>query len=507
MLVDFERNIDAISKRAHAQDMKDFLDRWRQAYNETGSLPEKESLDKLLDTYFMDHIAIVKQQSGHHIYSYYGLGIRLESGLDMTGRSVDDFPERLSHFLNENYNHVFTEKTPIYTRHQAQVADDVDCWERLAVPVQSDDGIIVYSYTRMISLREDALRAMFDASMDGILYLKPILDDLNTLCDFRIAVVNQSACAMLQKSHDRLTGKGALQVYPELAQCELWQKLTTVYSNGDSQRFESTLPLNGKHTNLRVGLVKHKDGLLLSLVDITDLVQTRQAMEQQQIDLIFNAENLEKQAAVLADLADELEAARSTLAREVTRRERLELELRFLADTDAMTGFSNRRKFFSIGQSELKRAQRYHQPLSLIAFDIDKFKSINDAHGHAFGDAVIIELANIAQSTIRQDIDIAARTGGEEFVLLLPQTELEDAERVAERLRQAVAETGIERDGITIHVTVSLGVATLQDDTTIDALLHRADQALYAAKRAGRNTFKTSTETSGVGSFTKMGLA
>jgi len=120
--------------------------------------------------------------------------------------------------------------------------------------------------------------------------------------------------------------------------------------------------------------------------------------------------------------------------------------------------------------------------------DLDHFKRVNDTYGHHAGDQVLITVAEICQENIR-DVDILARYGGEEFALLLPETSMPQARKTAERLRREVAEASIEVDGHRISSTMSLGVAGLDDDEleTLGKMLHRADQALYVAKRSGRN--------------------
>jgi diguanylate cyclase (GGDEF)-like protein/PAS domain S-box-containing protein len=154
---------------------------------------------------------------------------------------------------------------------------------------------------------------------------------------------------------------------------------------------------------------------------------------------------------------------------------------------DYLTGLANRRAFFEAAEQELMRSKAVPRPTAVIALDADHFKAINDRHGHPGGDAVLQQLAAILGETFRE-VDVVARIGGEEFAVLLPSTDLARAAVVAERLRAAVAAQVVHFDGARIRYTVSAGVASLDDgEGGIDLLLKRADQALYAAKRAGRN--------------------
>lgn len=168
-------------------------------------------------------------------------------------------------------------------------------------------------------------------------------------------------------------------------------------------------------------------------------------------------------------------------------RERLEE----LAETDALTGTYNRRHFQRSLERELRRSERYSRSLALVMMDIDHFKRLNDEYGHPAGDAVLKGLAAVVDKTTR-NIDIFARYGGEEFVLILPETHLEGAAELAERLRGAVETHEFPvSDDEKIHVTISLGVAVYPAAKTAEALVQAADDALYRAKEAGRNRMVT----------------
>jgi diguanylate cyclase (GGDEF)-like protein len=158
-----------------------------------------------------------------------------------------------------------------------------------------------------------------------------------------------------------------------------------------------------------------------------------------------------------------------------------------LAIVDALTGVNNRGHFYTQAILEIERAMRYGEPLSVIMLDLDHFKMVNDTYGHKSGDLVLQLVAKIFQQSLRK-VDIIGRYGGEEFVFLLPETSLEEAGVVAERLRTLIAEYEVPVQAGTIRVTACLGVASLENCSgNIDALLECADQALYAAKQGGRN--------------------
>ncbi len=186
--------------------------------------------------------------------------------------------------------------------------------------------------------------------------------------------------------------------------------------------------------------------------------------------------------AVLLRLVDELATSRARLEEEVHRRRRMERALRQLADVDALTGLYNRRAFLERARQIAELARRYGFPLAMLLLDVDHFKQINDRAGHAVGDEVLHRLGQVVRRSLRRT-DIAARFGGDEFVVLLPYTDLEGAREAAERIRQQVH--ALDRP---VRFTVSIGVAAVAGaEALIENLLTRADRALYRAKEEGRD--------------------
>lgn len=176
------------------------------------------------------------------------------------------------------------------------------------------------------------------------------------------------------------------------------------------------------------------------------------------------------------------------VTRDITERKQAQQELERLSQVDALTGLANRRHFMVLAEQELARAIRYGGALSMFMMDIDHFKVVNDTYGHQTGDLVLQQLGNVCREALRE-IDSVGRIGGEEFAVILPQTDAAQALEVAERLRQAVADTGLALEhGLPLHFTLSIGVTTLTGSgANIDMLLGQADSALYEAKRTGRN--------------------
>jgi diguanylate cyclase (GGDEF)-like protein len=157
------------------------------------------------------------------------------------------------------------------------------------------------------------------------------------------------------------------------------------------------------------------------------------------------------------------------------------------AITDDLTGLVNRRRFIEALESEVERARSFGSPLTIVLADLDNFKQVNDEFGHHGGDVVLRAFADLIRSHVR-DVDVSGRIGGEEFAILLPETDGAGASRVAERMRSSLNEVAIPlSDGASIHVASSFGVASLAPGQSGDDLLRAADAALYRAKDEGKN--------------------
>jgi len=160
-----------------------------------------------------------------------------------------------------------------------------------------------------------------------------------------------------------------------------------------------------------------------------------------------------------------------------------------MAHTDFLTGLSNRRQLYQLLGREMEYAARYGRPVSLILLDVDHFKSVNDAYGHDVGDVVLKEFAALIKRNLR-GADHIGRWGGEEFLIVAPETDMDQAEQLARRLREILQEIRLPRVG---HLTASFGVATFESGDSIESWIKRADEALYRAKQGGRDRVETAT--------------
>jgi len=172
---------------------------------------------------------------------------------------------------------------------------------------------------------------------------------------------------------------------------------------------------------------------------------------------------------------------------DITVRKRMEQELIQQASTDFLTGVANRLAFMQKAQEEFNRANRYPRGFSMLLLDIDNFKSVNDVYGHLVGDRVLRDVVKACQLALR-DTDILARIGGEEFAVILIESDKETALQVALRIQEKVQEVIVEAADSEIQVTVSIGIGMKRDeDKDLDDIFKRADDALYEAKNAGKN--------------------
>jgi len=194
------------------------------------------------------------------------------------------------------------------------------------------------------------------------------------------------------------------------------------------------------------------------------------------LELIARTRSMLQLAATMKRMRTQNEELRASHAR-----------MEWMARTDMLTELSNRRDFLEKLDREIAAATRHDRNFVLAMVDIDDFKSVNDRHGHHAGDAVLVALSALLREAIRAD-DLVARWGGEEFILLFSDTDLEGGRVIAEKVRKRVADHSFEFEGNTLRVSVSIGACAFDGRSDVDTLLRLADEALYEGKTAGRNT-------------------
>lgn len=331
-------------------------------------------------------------------------------------------------------------------------------------------------------------------------FASPIqIDNPHSAKEFAIAKTITSIAALrpIYKSHQKLESVSLL--YANNSFCQLMDVTSPcAYAQGNDEAIifltklnihsflHETLRENTRQTT-RINYQKQEQSLVLHLtaepveglliITINDITS-----------LSHNHEMLEQQNSLMEENVRAMETVHSALETEIKRRERLEDKLRRIAGTDHLSGLANRRSFLEKATAEYLRSRRYDHPLSMVMLDLDHFKQVNDTYGHAAGDTVIVAVSQLCQSLSREGVDCVGRLGGEEFAILLPETDLQGAKNFAERLRLMIESTPIYCDTKKLKITASLGIATLlEQDRDFATLLNRADAALYVAKEAGRN--------------------
>ena len=308
-------------------------------------------------------------------------------------------------------------------------------------------GLLRFRLLDIIPLARDLL---VENLRDGIL----VLDSSNRIVDF-----NPTLATILRLSYDQLIGKSIDGV------CENMPLLKEICQQNSNGTFETYLSFQNSIAYFEINSSTIQDkrasfiGRLIEIRNITDLKTTELKLRE----------------------------ANKQLTNQVDEIEKLRLRMEEMAIHDSLTGLFNRRTLSNFLEREIAQAGRSSKPLVVVLMDIDHFKNINDEFGHQAGDHVLIELAQLILENTRQS-DFACRYGGEEFVIILPEIEIPDALRRIDQLRERVSQKTFIFSQQQMHITLSAGIAVYpQNGETTDTLLIAADQALYAAKNAGRN--------------------
>ena len=320
---------------------------------------------------------------------------------------------------------------------------------------------------RALALQQPDIRiAAFEASSDGLLALGAERGRDGAVLDATVLAVNERAADYIGCPVDRLLHQRLLTIMPNLRANGTWARCMKVLQNQEPERFRMQCAFNGLDTWFHVTATPLGDGFLLNFRDISYVQYS-----------VFEADVLRVEA----------EDALQKLTAEMTARDVLENELRQAAVTDALTGALNRRGFDEALRQQTASARRHGHPLSTIAMDLDHFKQVNDRFGHAAGDAALKKAASLVMQELRSDTDFLGRVGGEEFMLLCPQTTAEGAAALAERIRGRLVGEAFKINGAEAWLTASFGISQLPPDHDAGRMLIEADKALYQAKRLGRD--------------------
>ncbi len=384
-------------------------------------------------------------------YLHYGIGIQRHTQFDMTGQCVSAFGGDLAAFFRRCYDRVLQTGQPLYTVHSSVKAKAVFTWERLILPVRDETGTNhLCVYNQPLETRAHILEVVLQTARDALVVLRHQPPDGDTArADWTIVLANDRFAELTGTDTRHLSGQSVANVFPQWAALGLEADCQSAMQDNRHVEREIALHPNGKARwyALHTGAVPL--GCVMRLADITD------AKEQA---LALQADN-----------------------------QRLAL----WANLDGLTGLANRRALDTCLAEEVQRAHRHQLPLCVALCDIDFFKAYNDRYGHLAGDDCIRSVAKLLTQAALRPTDMVARYGGEEFVLVMPHTTLAGGIEVVSKVRELMANAAIEHDTSQVapFVTLSFGVAMLAADAHCNAndLLSQADEALYAAKRGGRD--------------------
>lgn len=341
-------------------------------------------------------------------------------------------------------------------------------WECLFLPMEDSTHKRMFVALCMPrEYKDDFLRSIMDASPEGLVAATPVRDSHGEVVDATVLYANRTAMEITGHAEQKdMIGTSMLRLFGDVAAAGSWDRNLTVLRSGKAAHFEFHHRTAKDSRWLRVSSMPIKDGVMASFADITE--QKRAQLE------------LEHQKKMLMD--------------EMEQRRGLEQELWALAHLDPLTSLPNRRAFRDAATVKLAESQTAHRPLALISLDIDHFKHVNDAYGHGAGDTVLRRVADILKAPLRPNTDMAARVGGEEFSVILPDTDMDAAIAFAEKLRKRIEQTVVVVGEHEIRPTISLGVAMNRKSANLEELMDRSDRALYIAKRTGRNKVCTEVD-------------
>ena len=441
------------------QDRK-LLERYREE-SASGQLPHIRMLDGEVMSSVGDDLTVVEPTAeGEFDYLFYGRAVFAVNGCNFSGKSTAHQSPRSGAQARQGFARALSARAPVYTLDRAAENGSVHLWGRLHLPFQDSSGRpVVVTINRPQEYTDELLRDILDAAADGILAVRAIRDRARAVIDFEVIAVNSTMAEFLQIDRDAIASRTILELIPCVKKDGAWERHVEVVESRHCCAFESRYIINRAARWFRIVSAPLNDGLVVSYTDITELKLLNLKLEEQ----------------------------RRKLEEEMTRRIKVEEELWVLAHQDSMTGIANRRAMHMRATATLAEAQANGMNCTMIVLDIDHFKGINDTYGHAAGDAAIVRVAHVARTGLRGDKDTVARMGGEEFAMMLYGADIAAGLAVAERLRKQIETMVIEADGKTFSLTVSFGVAASGPRSTYESLLQSADNALYRAKRAGRN--------------------
>lgn len=452
--------VSDIEDHLRTPESRELLARYREAQR-AGSLPHVRLIDSdTMRKMGRDLTLVEKNQHGEFEYIYFGEALVRLTGCDLSGKTTAHQSPQSGSGSRRTFLSALELKAPLFTIDRQSENGRVHLWGRLHLPLDDGrGGIVICSYHRPREYTDELLREILDAAADGILAVKAIRDARGDVVDGSVLAANAPMLEVLRREQQDVLATPISKLFPKAREQIIWERNLEVLNTRQCNTFEAILKRGGVARWYRIVVAPMNDGLVISFTDITELKQLNMMLEDQ----------------------------RKRLTEEMAQRSLVEQELWNLAHLDPLTNVANRRSMKERAIATLKLAAKKAAPCSMIVIDIDHFKRINDTFGHSAGDKAIQCVAQCATTCCRSERDVVARMGGEEFALLLYETDAQTAISVAERLRQQVEQTKISDAGNEFAVTISCGVAESREGVGYEDFLAAADRALYSAKNDGRN--------------------
>ncbi len=459
----FEVHDSSFAERAQSRDIGELHALYLAAHRDA-AIPSQAAFDiSVLQQYAPFLMRLEPTGTGSYRYAHYGRGIASVADFDMTGKSTADFDGPLRAFFEDTYARAKAEMKALFTVHRAIKSHLVHTWERLVMPVRMESGDTAFIvYNRPRQFEQDFLMALVNVLPDGIIALRTCRRNDGVPFDAHIVSANPASLALLGSPSDSLEGQLLRSAGPVLSSESLWTAVQSAIVQRRKDMVEILANTAELPLYLRFQVTPFLDGALLHIADITVLKQANIVLEREQ----------------------------QQLRNEIFRQQSEGDMLRELAHSDPLTGAFNRRGFFAAAG---KWGDKHHQR-SLVAMDVDHFKQVNDRFGHLIGDAAIQQAGAVLFDVFSQVDGIVGRLGGDEFVCMLPMG-LPEAMALIEQARVRIGISPVPSPIGPIAMTCSFGLAAWPKGTDIDEALRQADEALYAAKAAGRNQIKQSDGT------------
>lgn len=463
-----------IAQRARNPVIRDLVQRLERA----GTAAFAGFREALLAEFSDDMMILSPIGTGDYACEHYGRNIVRAVGIDFAGHPVSRMPGPIADLTVESCVRVLAGDGPLLTIHRSLGTAGICLWERLVFRITGVDGdprIVIFS-TPML-YHEALLETVLASSPCGIVALHAVREADGTVTRGVIIAANRRAAELAGKPGHDLVDADARATLPFLADETVWRRCLYAIELRRTDSLEASHLVNGREVWMQIALAPLGDGLVMTLTDVSDLMNA---------NLV-----LQSRAATLALEVGRERATRRALSNEIGEREAREQELRRLAETDPLTALLNRRSLKEKAEALIAAADCDGGAISLFVIDLDHFKQVNDRHGHPAGDAVIRAFADLLLGHMRAG-HLVGRLGGEEFAVVLPGTDADEAKRIGERFLKLLRATHLPvSEDLDLQVTASLGIATRLAGETIGDLIARADQQLYRAKNDGRDCIRS----------------